>query len=241
MLEIRNLTLGYNRHPAVHHVSFSIQPGDFIAIVGPNGAGKSTLMNGLLGLTPVMEGSIDYLDIDKKDISYLPQANKVDRDFPMTVEQFVASGLWQELGLFRRLKATHIQRIHNALLQVGLEGFEKRPLDALSGGQFQRLLFARKIIQSAKLLLLDEPFTAVDENTISDLMSLLTSLNQQGATVVTIIHDLKIARDHFPKTLLLSRELISFGRTSEVLTDQNLLLATQKGFGDVANADVCAA
>ncbi|MDX1474288.1 MAG: metal ABC transporter ATP-binding protein [Reinekea sp.] len=239
MLDFHNLTLGYNRHPAVHHLTASINSGDFVALVGPNGAGKSTLMKSILGHVSPMEGEIQFRGITREDVSYLPQASAVDRQFPLTVEQFVASGLWQEKRTHKAYRQADFDTVKDALVKVGLAGFEKRTLDALSGGQFQRLLFARKLMQQAKLLLLDEPFTGVDEQTIDDLMVLLTKLHGQGATIVAVIHNLNLVRRYFPKTLLLSRELIAIGETQTVLSPENLLRASTIGFGDHVHAEVC--
>lgn len=239
MLRFRNLTVGYQRHPAVHHLTADIHSGDFLALVGPNGAGKSTLLKTILGQLSPIEGSVDYVGITKNDISYLPQASSVDRKFPITAEQFVATGMWHELGAFASVRRRHVHRIHHALHTVGLAGFENRTLDALSGGQFQRVLFARKLIQDAKLLILDEPFSAVDEKTVDDLMQVLINLHSRGATIIAVVHNLSLVRTYFPKTMLLSRELIAFGQTESVLTPDNLVRASNIGFGDTMNAEVC--
>jgi zinc/manganese transport system ATP-binding protein len=239
VIEFQNLTLGYNRHPAVHHLSAQIQQGDFLALVGPNGAGKSTLMKSILGHITPIEGCIAFSGVSRKEISYLPQASSVDRQFPLTVEQFVKSGLWQERGLGKAYKGADRHSVKHALHKVGLEGFEKRTLDALSGGQFQRLLFARKLMQSAKLLLLDEPFTGVDEQTVDDLMKLMVGLNKDGATIVAVVHNLNLVRHYFPKTMLLSRELIAMGETEKVLSAENLNRASTIGFGDNIPAEIC--
>jgi len=239
MLRFSNLTLGYNRHPAVHHLNATIVQGDFLALVGPNGAGKSTLMKAILGQIPPIEGDIALEGISKNDISYLPQASVVDRTFPITTEQFVATGLWQELGAFRKVKKHHIDRIHQALHKVGLGGFENRTLDALSGGQFQRVLFARKLMQKAKLLLLDEPFAGVDEKTVEDLMHILKELHSQGATIVAVVHNLNLVKRYFPRSMLLSRELIAFGDTENVLINENLNRASTMGLGDDLDAEIC--
>ncbi|MDB9894795.1 ABC transporter ATP-binding protein [Reinekea forsetii] len=240
MLTFENLTLGYDRHPAVHHLNATIVEGDFIALVGPNGAGKSTLLKSILGqLTPI-EGRVVFNGIGKNDISYLPQASAVDRTFPITAEQFVATGLWQELGAFGQVNKHHRERIHLALVKVGLAGLEHRTLDALSGGQFQRLLFARKLMQQARLLLLDEPFSGVDEQTVEDLMQVITDLHSDGATIVAVIHNLSLVRRYFPRALLLSRELIAMGDTAQVLTPDNLNRASSLGFADELDPEICA-
>lgn len=239
MLTFENLTLGYDRHPAVHHLSAEINQGDFMALVGPNGAGKSTLMKAILGHVEPMEGHIRFEGITREDISYLPQASRVDRSFPMTAAQLVTSGLWQTRGLGSRINRGDQQRVVDALAKVGLQGFENRTIDALSGGQFQRLLFARKLVQNGRLLLLDEPFTGVDEQTIDDLMSVLLEQHRSGATIVAVVHNLNLVQRYFPKSMLLSRELIAIGETEAVLTPQNLTRASTIGFGDHIHADVC--
>ena len=239
MLEFRNLTIGYNRHPAVHNLTAEIERGALMALVGPNGAGKSTLMKAILGHVAPMEGKITLHGICKQDIAYLPQANMVDRNFPMTAFQFVASGTWHECGISRRIRRQTSERVSSALDRVGLAGFEKRSLNALSGGQFQRLLFARKLMQNAQLVLLDEPFTGVDEQTIDDLMQLIIAMNASGTTVVAVIHNIALVKRFFPKAILLSRELIGCGATAQVLTEHNLLKASTMGFGDDRNSDVC--
>lgn len=239
MLTFHNLTLGYNRHPAVHHLSARIGKGDFMALVGPNGAGKSTLMKAILGHIEPMEGHIEFDGIHAEEISYLPQANRVDRSFPMTVSQLVTSGLWQSRGLTSRITPDDETRVLDALKKVGLLGFEDRTIDALSGGQFQRLLFARKLVQQGKLLLLDEPFTGVDEQTIEDLMVVLQEQHRMGATIVAVIHNLNLVQRYFPKSLLLSRELVAVGNTASVLTPENLSRASTIGFGDHLPVDIC--
>ncbi|TCS42506.1 metal ABC transporter ATP-binding protein [Reinekea marinisedimentorum] len=238
MLKFENLTIGYNRHPAVHHLNATISEGDFIALIGPNGAGKSTLLKTILGHVLPLEGKVLFNNISKTEISYLPQSSAVDRKFPISAEQFVATGLWHESGPFQRITKEQREKIHHALRRVGMHGFEKRPINALSGGQFQRVLFARKLIQNARLLLLDEPFAAVDEQTIEDLMKVLIELHNSGATIVAVVHNLELVRKYFPKTMILSRELIGFGLTAEVITTENLARASSIGFGDV-KADIC--
>lgn len=241
MLAFHNLTLGYDRHPAVHHLTATIQSGDFVALVGPNGAGKSTLMKGILGHIEPMEGDIELSGLDRDEIVYLPQSSRVDRSFPLTVFQFAISGLWQTRGLARRVKREDRHRVMDALARVGLLGFEKRAIDALSGGQFQRLLFARKLVQNGRLLLLDEPFSGVDEQTVEDLMTVLQEQHRQGATIVAVIHNINLVRSYFPTSLLLSRELIAFGDTEAVLTTEHLNRASTIGFGDHVHADICQA
>lgn len=239
VLSFENLTLGYDRHPVVHHLSAEVPENAMMALVGPNGAGKSTLFKAILGQIPPLSGHIHYKGCQPNNIAYLPQSSSVDRHFPMKVRQFVASGLWSEVGNFRPLTKKHWSKVDTALEQTGLLSFSDRSLDALSGGQFQRLLFARKLVQDSPLLLLDEPFNGVDEASIDVLCGLLNSLHAQGKTIVAVVHDLNLVRRVFPQTLLLSRELIGVGQTSEVLTEEALGQAARKAFQTNDPADIC--
>jgi zinc/manganese transport system ATP-binding protein len=231
---LRDLTVGYDRHPAVHHVSLSIAPGSLVAVVGPNGAGKSTLIKALAGAVPPLTGYVEGLAHDR--IAWLPQHSELDTRFPIDVRGLVATGLWHQLGPLGRLRASHRQSREAALATVGLSGFGSRGLDTLSGGQLQRALFARLILQDAPVVLLDEPFAAVDNRTSTDLLALLHRWQQQGKTVIVVLHDLAQVRAHFPITLLLARELVAYGATAEVLTTTNWAQAQrmQEAFDDAA-------
>ncbi|HEY0275899.1 MAG TPA: metal ABC transporter ATP-binding protein, partial [Paenirhodobacter sp.] len=137
---------------------------------------------------------------------------------PARVSDLVGLGLWPRRGLFGRHRAEDRQRVSDALMAVGLQGFEARPLDALSGGQLQRALFARAIVQDADLILLDEPFNAVDERTVEDLLHLVAHWHTEGRTVLAVLHDLSLVRAHFPQAVVLARELIAWGPVAEVLS-----------------------
>ncbi|MFT5719215.1 MAG: zinc/manganese transport system ATP-binding protein, partial [Oleiphilaceae bacterium] len=139
ILEFDNVTLGYELHPAVHHLSVKIERGTLMALVGPNGAGKTTLLKGIMGQISPLEGSIALHDVQRNDIAYLPQLNQVDRSFPISVQEMVSLGTWCEIGAFGRLKRQHKKRVASALNQLGLVGFEKRMIGSLSGGQMQRV------------------------------------------------------------------------------------------------------
>lgn len=225
LLSFDNLTLGYEAHPAVHHLNYGVSAGALVALVGPNGAGKSTLFKGIMGQIQPLDGYIHLHGINKKDIAYLPQLNQLDRSFPITVQELVALGAWNDIGAFGRLKQCHKEQVASALSQLNLTGFEKRLISSLSGGQMQRVLFARLLVQDAKLILLDEPFTGVDSRTTHDLLHMISTWHQQGKTIIAVLHDLEQVRHNFPECLLLSREPIAFGPTADVLTDANWLRA----------------
>jgi zinc/manganese transport system ATP-binding protein len=232
-LSIADLTVAYDRVPAVHHLSGSFAPGSLTAIVGPNGAGKSTLLKAIAGLVTPSEGRIEGA---AGNIAYLPQLAEIDRGFPIAVIDAVSLGLWREVGLFRAITGDHVKRACAALAAVGLEGFEARQVGTLSAGQLQRALFARLMLQDAGIVLLDEPFAAVDERTTADLMALVKAWHGEGRTVIAVLHDLERVREGFPETLLMAREPIAWDRTEDVLTPENLRRAryVSDGWGHAA-------
>jgi zinc/manganese transport system ATP-binding protein len=221
-LQFRDVTLGYDRHPAVHHLDGEVAAGALLAIVGPNGAGKSTLFRGLVGILKPLAGSIGLGDLNVRDIAYLPQTVDIDRSFPISVYDFVGTGLWRATGFFGGMGKSAREKIAHALAAVGLNGFENRPIGTLSGGQMQRMLFARVLLQDARLIVLDEPFNAIDARTSADLLDLVRRWHAEKRTVLAALHDMEIVRAHFPETLLLARGKVAWGATSEVLTAENL-------------------
>ena len=162
-IRLNDLTLGYDGHPAVHHLDGTFADGSLTAIVGPNGSGKSTLLKGITGILKPLGGSIERSGTRPRNIAYLPQSAEIDRSFPATVADLVALGHWAKRGLFGAITGTGLSRRSSGAGGGGARGFEHRPLDTLSGGQAQRALFARVMLQDADVILLDEPFTAIDE------------------------------------------------------------------------------
>ncbi|MGE0281170.1 MAG: zinc ABC transporter ATP-binding protein AztA [Rhizobiaceae bacterium] len=219
-LTFNDLTLGYEKHPAVHHLAGPLRRGSLTAVVGANGSGKSTLMKGIVGILKPMSGSIRVAPETR--IAYLPQQSEIDRSFPARVIDLVSLGLWPTRGLLGRFSAEDRKAVHDALVAVGLGGFETRPIDTLSGGQMQRALFARVLVQNANLILLDEPFNAIDARTVRDLVAMIERWHGEKRTVVVVLHDLELARQHFPETLLLARRPVAWGATSDVLSSGNL-------------------
>lgn len=217
------LTLGYNSHPAVHHLDGAIERGSLTAVAGPNGSGKSTLMKGIAGILKPMAGGLSVSPGQR--IAYLPQQSEVDRHFPARVFDLVALGLWHRRGLAGWLRKQDKSDVLAALAAVGLEGFEGRDLDTLSGGQLQRALFARVVLQDADLILLDEPFNAVDTKTVGDLVAVIKGWHGEGRTVITVAHDQHLIREHFPETLLLARQMIGWGPTGEVMSVDSMARA----------------
>jgi zinc/manganese transport system ATP-binding protein len=240
-IQFRNVTLGYDRHPAVHHLDGEVASGALLAVVGPNGAGKSTLFRGVAGILRPLAGVIGRDGLDHRDIAYLPQTVDIDRSFPISVFDFVGTGLWRSTGFWGGIGKAARDRILQALAAVGLNGFENRNIGTLSGGQMQRMLFARVLLQDARLIVLDEPFNAVDTKTSADLLALVKRWHTEGRTVLAALHDMDLVRHHFPETLLLARGVVAWGPTAQVLTAENLAEARRmcEAFDDSAAA--CAA
>lgn len=228
-LDVDDLTMTYDRHPAIHHLSGCFRAGSMTAVIGPNGAGKSTLLKGLAGLMRPSAGRIALggarIASRRREIAYLPQQAEIDRSFPISVLDTVLIGHWRGLGLFRGATAAMVADARGALEAVGLGGFETRGIDQLSAGQFQRVLFARMMLQDAALILLDEPFNAIDARTTADLLEMVRRWHGECRTIIAVIHDFEQARAHFPETLLVARRPIGWGPTEQVLTAPNLLQA----------------
>jgi len=225
LVRLTDLTLRYRRHPAVHHLTGGFRDGSLTAVVGPNGAGKSTLLKALVGALRPLGGRVTLHGLTAADIAYLPQQAEIERDFPIDVLDTVLLGHWRRVGLFRSIGQALTRQAGEALNAVGLSGFERRPIAALSAGQFQRVLFARLLLQDARLILLDEPFTAIDAKTTADLLAVIRRWHGERRTVVAVLHDLEQVRSHFPDTLLLAREPVAWGRTADALASANLIRA----------------
>jgi len=238
-IKLTNLSSGYDRHPVVHHISGSFSDGSMTAIVGPNGGGKSTLLKSIGGFMPLMTGAIDFGGIGPHEIAYLPQQFEIDRTFPINVMDVVLLGHWPRLGALGRIQKHHREETMKALTQVDMASFAERPVISLSTGQWQRVLFARLCLQRAKLILLDEPFAAIDGRTTHDLIHQLEDWRRAGTTIICVMHDFQLVRDHFPQTLVLARDLIAWGETKDAMRDENLAKASALASVWVDHADIC--
>ena len=223
IITLKDLTLAYDREPAVHHLNGEFMEGELVAIAGPNGAGKSTLLKAIAGILSIHEGTIEFHKTTRNDIAYLPQLAEIERDFPINVLQMVVSGFWKKSGGFGKITSEMREKALQALAAVGLSGFEKRTLDSLSSGQFQRSLFARVLVQDAKIILLDEPFAAIDASTTTALLKVIKNWHKEGRTVICVLHDFEQIKTNFTDCLLMARECIAWGKPSEVLKPENLL------------------
>jgi zinc/manganese transport system ATP-binding protein len=233
-ISLTGVTISYRSTVAVEAVSGAFPPRSMTAIVGPNGAGKSTLLKAVAGMLQPQSGTLCRGREGPADIAYLPQSGKADRHFPVSVIEFVALGGWRRFGAFRPVQSI-LPEAATTLVQVGLADVSRRPIAELSEGQFRRALFARMVLQRARVLLLDEPFSAIDEATTADLVQLVKLCHDGGCTIIAIMHDLSLVRNHFPLTLLLARRVISWGATGQVLCHENL---AQAGFASSSHQQV---
>lgn len=238
-LRFENLTLGYDGHPAVHHIDGVIRSGSMTAIVGPNGSGKSTLLKGIVGALKPLGGSVHIDRRARARIAYLPQLAEIDRTFPISVRELVGLGLWSRFGSWRHINHSAKSDVEKAISAVGLEGFETRTIDALSGGQLQRVLFARVLVQDSSLILLDEPFTAIDQKTAKDLMALIERWHGENRTVLAVLHDQDLVRERFPEALMLARQVVAWGKSRDVVSAANQLKARAMAEAWDDHAPVC--
>ncbi len=212
-----DVTLGYERHPAVHHVTGVVPRGELLALVGPNGAGKSTLLKGIMGELKPLAGSIDLHDLSQRQIADLPQQIDIDRSFPTSVFDsppwvcgaklaHSAGSTQNERPSFSRRLLPSVSKTRSSPDWLPLR--RSVPED----------VFARLLLQDASLILLDEPFRAIDEKTIADMIALIERWHAQGRTKIAALHDFRQVRASFPANLIMAREVVAWGETKKVLT-----------------------
>jgi ABC-type Mn2+/Zn2+ transport system ATPase subunit len=225
-LVVSDLTVSYNRIPALHHLGFRVRCGQCVALLGPNGAGKSTLLKALAGLLPRETGAISFhgqpVTGATRDFAYLPQREQIDWDFPTDVRGLVEMGRLLRLGWWRSFGAADRAAVDEAIAAMQLSPLEKRQISALSGGQQQRAFLARALAQQAHVFLLDEPFTGLDKPTQDNLKHLLRELRDQGKLIIASHHDLATVGEIFDEVLLLNGELIASGAVAEVFIEENI-------------------
>jgi zinc/manganese transport system ATP-binding protein len=212
---LREVTVRYGRQVALEAVSGEFALGSLTAVIGANGAGKSTLLAAIAGVVRLAGGTVECAA--RRGLAYLPQLSAIDRDYPLSVAELIALGGWPEIGAFRAPSAALRQRIAAAAETVGLFGRLERSIGEISVGEFQRALFARLILQDARVILLDEPFAAVDAQTMSVLLDQITRWHQAGRTVIAVLHDLDLVQARFPSTLVLARRCLAWGPTEAAL------------------------
>lgn len=212
MIELDHLVVGYDRQPITASLSGIIETGSMTAITGVNGCGKSTLLKTLAGFIPPVSGTVRWSS-GRPVIGWLAQRHALESQFPLTVQDVVSMGAWPQISLLKALDRHLRKRIAAVLERVGLSAMAGVTIDRLSGGQFQRMLFARVLLQQAPLVMLDEPFTGVDEITRQALMTLMIEMNRQGQTLLAVLHDSQRVADYFPENLHLAAEQAYWGST----------------------------
>jgi zinc/manganese transport system ATP-binding protein len=214
-IDLRDVTVRYGRRLALEAVSGEFVSGSMTAVVGANGAGKSTLLAAIAGEVPLAGGVVNCAA--RKRLAYLPQHAAIDRDYPISVSELIALGGWPEFGAFRSPSAALWARVAAAAETVGLAKRLTRSVDELSVGELQRALFARLIVQNAAVILLDEPFAAVDAQTLSVLLDQVMQWHEKERTIIAVLHDLDLVRSHFPSTLVLAQRCLAWGKTAVAL------------------------
>jgi len=225
-LVVSDLTVSYNRVPALHHLGFTAKCGQCVGLIGPNGAGKSTLLKALSGLVGIETGAISFhghaVRGSNREFAYLPQREQIDWDFPATVRTLVEMGRFIRTGWWRRYSPHDDVAVDEAIRLMQLEELEHRQISALSGGQQQRSFLARAIAQQAHVFLLDEPFTGLDRPNQDNLKQLLRTLRGEGKLLLVSHHDLSSVQEIFDSVILLNGELIAAGPVAETFTDENI-------------------
>ncbi|MBS3678968.1 metal ABC transporter ATP-binding protein [Ornithinibacillus massiliensis] len=232
MLAVKDLSISYDgRTNVVENVSFQIEKPSIVGILGPNGAGKSTLIKGILRLIP-SSGETYYngtmLKNVQRKVAYVEQKSAIDYTFPITVRECVSLGLYPSGKLFKRITAQDWKRVEDALKKVHMHEYQNKQIGALSGGQFQRVLIARTLVQEADLVFLDEPFVGIDTVSEKIIMDLLVEFRNQGKTILIVHHDLGKVKEYFDQLILMNKQLIAYGDTKKVFVEDNLI----KTYGD---------
>ncbi|MCE0495839.1 metal ABC transporter ATP-binding protein [Vibrio salinus] len=220
MIKLRNLVVGYLGQGLAEPVTGSFSEGSLTAIMGENGTGKSTLLKTICGIQPAIGGDVEIKQCAR--MSWLPQQAEIDRSFPITVFDVVAMGCWPDNGIISSLKSKDIDNIYSALDEVGITDLVDYNVSQLSGGQFQRMLFARLLVQNAEIMLMDEPFTGIDSQTQNTLIRLICQLHERGKTIIAVLHNPEMVTDFFPETLAINNSCIHWGNTHEVMSQCQL-------------------
>jgi manganese/zinc/iron transport system ATP- binding protein len=225
-LEVHDLTVAFDRKPVLWNIDLKLPAGKLIGIIGPNGAGKSTLIKATMGLLPLSSGYVRLYDqpIDnvRNRISYVPQRESVDWDFPASVMDVVLMGRYGKLGLFRRVRQADRDVALDCLRKVGMEAYANRQISQLSGGQQQRTFLARALAQQADIYFMDEPFAGVDAATEKAIIGLLQAMTEAQKTVIVVHHDLQSVTHYFDWIIMLNTRLVACGPTETTFTQQNL-------------------
>jgi len=234
LLEIKNLSAGYDNNIVLENISMEVFSGDFIGVIGPNGGGKTTLIKTILGLIKPTSGEMN-LFISKTNIGYLPQVNQIDKRFPITVIDVVRSGKANS-ALFSSFHKNSVEKekAESLLAEMGISSIRNKPIGELSGGQMQRVFLCRALMNQPELLVLDEPSTYVDNNFEGELYLKLKELNEQMA-ILLISHDVGTisffvktiacvnrSLHHHPSNIITEEQLTSYNCPLQIITHGNI-------------------
>jgi manganese/zinc/iron transport system ATP- binding protein len=226
IITVKNLTVTYNRKPAIKGINLKIGSGKIIGIIGPNGAGKSTLIKGILGFLPIDTGEVKIFGEPVKDVmkrvSYIPQKEQFDWDFPINVYDVVIMGRYPYLSLFGRPGAKDNEIAIKSLEKLEMIKYKDTQIRNLSGGQQQRIFLARALAQESEIYFMDEPFVGVDAKTEAAIFKLIHELKEQGKTILIVHHDLSRVKDYFDELILINQTLVAAGPTETVFTKENI-------------------
>lgn len=235
-IEAHNLTVSYNRKPVLWNIDFSLPMGQITGIIGPNGSGKTTLLKAVMGLVKSSSGYVKVFDqpLEKvRDrVSYVPQRESVDWDFPASVMDIVLMGRYRKNNLMKRISKADRDIAAEALEKVNMLEYSERQISQLSGGQQQRVFIARSLAQGADLYIMDEPFVGVDAATEAAILRLLSEMKKDGKTVIVVHHDLHTAKAYFDWIVLLNTRLVAAGPKEQIF-NENLLQEAYGGKLDV--------
>ncbi|AGV73262.1 anchored repeat-type ABC transporter, ATP-binding subunit [Lactococcus cremoris] len=231
MIKIEHLNVFYSENKALTDVQLKLESGGIIGMIGPNGAGKSTLIKAILNIIPysgkvLIEGKESKKFL--KNIAYVEQKSNIDLTFPITVKECVSLGTYTGLKLFQKVGSKEWLRVAQALEKVNLSEYADRQIGELSGGQFQRVLLARCLVQEADYIFLDEPFVGIDSVSEKIIMDILQDLKEQGKLILIVHHDLSKVKVYFDELIILNKEIIAYGKVKESFTHENL----KKAYGD---------
>ncbi|WP_448725657.1 metal ABC transporter ATP-binding protein [Pseudomonas farris] len=217
MIQCQALRWGAPGQPLTPPVDFQLPKGSLTAVIGANGSGKSSLLKVIAGLQKPLTGKV-IIDVPRKGgLSFLPQQQHLDRQFPISLQELVAAGFWGS----KQTPEIRSQRLKSALEDWCLTGLEHRPLMALSGGELQRALLARLSLAEAPLLLLDEPHAALDELGQALLWKHIHAWHaDKGRTLVVVCHDLAAVRQHIPQALLIKSSGCVLGPSTDLIRQQ---------------------
>ncbi len=224
-ISLLGLTVSYSGQEAVNDINITVNKGEFLGLIGPNGGGKTTVLNSILGLIPKNSGKIEIsgkkIKNGRRLIGYVPQTSAVDRDFPITVIETVLSAFLNSgLHPFKHFSRTQKEKACKTLEILGLLEMRNKPIGALSGGEFQKLLIARALVSDPEILLLDEPVSNIDEISRNEIYSILKRLNRDGKTIIMVTHDMQSLSSLFSRVIYINRTVLFDGLPSNYLTEK---------------------